>query len=77
MDRRLVRHGKPTGAINPKLSAVGFAKWVREYNKSKVDPKSLPPEHLEHSLTEHMIVASDFARSIDSIRICLGKEPVL
>ena len=73
MEILLVRHGKPTGAINPKLSAVGFANWVREYNKSKIDPNSLPPKHLEHSLTEHLIVASDLARSIDSARICVGK----
>ena len=77
MEILLVRHGKPTGAINPKLSAVGFANWVREYNKSKVDPNSLPPKHLKRALTEHFIVASDFARSIDSVKICVGKEPDL
>jgi len=77
MEILLIRHGKPTGAINPKLSAVGFANWVREYNKSKVDSSSLPPEYLEHSITDHLIVASDLARSIDSVRICVGKEPDL
>ena len=77
MEILLVRHGKPTGAMNPKLSAVGFANWVREYNKSKIDPNSLPPKHLKYSLTEHLIVASDLARSIDSVRICVDKEPDL
>jgi len=77
MEILLVRHGKPTGAINPKLSAVGFANWVRKYNRSNVEPNSLPPEYLKHSLAEHWVVASDLTRSVDSVRMCLGKEPDL
>jgi len=78
MEILLVRHGKPTGAVNPKLSVVGFANWVRDYNKSKVNPNSLPPEGLKYSITTgHFIVASDLARSVDSVRLCVGKEPDL
>jgi len=75
MEILLVRHGKPTGAINPKLSASGFANWVRQYNRSKVDAKSLPPKALSDALEEHLVIASDLARSIDSVRLCLGSEP--
>ena len=77
MEIILIRHGEPTGAINPKLSASGFANWVRNYNRSKVDPKSLPPEGLGCSLGTHFIVASDLARSIDSVNLCVSREPDL
>lgn len=77
MEIILIRHGEPTGATNPKLSASGFANWVRNYNRSKVDPKSLPPETLGRSLDTHFIVASDLARSIDSANLCVSREPNL
>jgi len=73
----LIRHGKPTGAVNPKLSAAGFAHWVRNYNRSNVTPESLPDKDLAKSLTDHFIVSSDLARSIDSVKICLNKAPEL
>ncbi|MFT6987918.1 MAG: broad specificity phosphatase PhoE [Psychromonas sp.] len=77
MEILLIRHGKPTGAINPRLSASGFAYWVRNYNRSKVDPRSLPPKDLSGSLGSHFIVASDLARSVDSVYMCLNREPDL
>ncbi|MEW6982502.1 histidine phosphatase family protein [Colwelliaceae bacterium 6471] len=77
MEILLIRHGKPSGAVNPKLSASGFANWIREYNKSKIDPNNLPPKYLGCSLGEHFVVASDLARSIDSARLCVGKDPDL
>ena len=77
MEIVIIRHGKPTGAINPKLSATGFAQWVRDYNKSKVDPKSLPPESLINIFNSYLVVASDLPRSIDSVGLCTGKDPDL
>lgn len=77
MEILLIRHGKPTAAVNPRLSACGFANWVRSYNRSKIDPKSLPPKGLSHSLNTHFIVASDLARSIDSVYLCLNRKPDL
>ena len=77
MEILLIRHGKPTAAINPRLSAAGFANWVRNYNRSKVDPENLPPEELACSLGLHFIVASDLARSVNSVYLCLNREPDL
>lgn len=73
----LVRHGKPTAAVNPKLSATGFAKWVRDYKLSKIDVRSLPPNHLTNSLTSHYIVSSNLPRAIDSAYLCTNKTPDL
>ena len=47
MEIVLIRHGKPTGAIYPRVSASGFADWVRKYDQSGIvvdnqpDPLSL------------------------------------
>lgn len=75
MEIILIRHGKPAAAINPKLSASGFASWVRNYNQSKLVADSLPPEWLEPSLAGHFIVSSDLPRAIDSVQRCLNREP--
>lgn len=77
MEIILIRHGRPTGAINPKLSASGFANWVRSYNSSKIDSESLPPKELGILLDSHFIITSDLARSIDSANLCVKKEPDL
>ena len=77
MEIVLIRHGKPTAATNPKLSASGFAHWVSDYNASNVDLKSLPPEGLGESLNSHFIIASNLVRSIDSAKICTASEPQL
>lgn len=73
----LVRHGKPTAAINPKLCAAGFAKWVRYYNLSKVDSSSFPPKQLIASLSADYIISSDLPRAIDSAYLCTHQEPDL
>ena len=77
MEIVLIRHGKPAGAINPKLSAAGFANWVRNYNFSKIDADSLPSEELGSSLNSHYIVGSNLPRSSDSACLCVNKEPDL
>jgi len=77
MEIILVRHGKPVGATNPKLSASGFADWVLNYDASEVDIDSLPPENLKQAIRSHFIVSSHLARAIDSAKVCLNLAPHL
>jgi len=77
MEILLVRHGKPVNAINSKLSASGFAHWVRNYNRSTIESTSLPPKILVRSLNTHFVVSSDLIRAIDSVTLCLKEEPDL
>ena len=74
MEIILIRHGKPAAAINPKLSAAGFANWVKHYNLSTVDADSIPPAELCSSLGSHFIVVSNLPRSIDSANLCVNRE---
>lgn len=77
MEILLIRHGKPTGAVNPKLSALGFVHWVRNYHKSHLCPSSSPPKDFHDSLSAHFIVSSDLIRSIDSAYLCVNRSPDL
>lgn len=47
----LIRHGKPLSAHNEKVDAAQYAKWIRDYNKSALDPHSQPKDkaHLDDS----------------------------
>ncbi len=69
----LVRHGKPIASSNPRVTAVGFAKWVRTYNRSLVCSDSLPPQELQEKFRNSYTFSSDQNRSIHSAEICLGK----
>lgn len=73
----LIRHGKPESAINKKLSAQGFALWIKDYNQSIVSQESLPPIALKNKIQKYFIVTSDLPRAIDSAKICIGKYPDL
>ncbi|MEZ8097216.1 histidine phosphatase family protein [Photobacterium swingsii] len=75
MEIILIRHGKPTGATNPKLTAREFALWVRKYNHSEIVVDSEPPEQLKAELHDHYVVSSDLRRSVHSAIKCLSKEP--
>ena len=46
-----IRHGKPLSAHNEKVNAAEYANWVRNYNKSPLDPTSKPKQitHLNNS----------------------------
>jgi len=77
MEIILIRHGKPSAAINPKLSASGFANWVLDYDESDVSCESLPPDALAKLIKDHFIISSHLARSIDSVKKCLNAEPDL
>jgi len=52
MEIILIRHGKPSAAINPKLSASGFANWVLDYDESDVSCESLPPDLIHRKFRE-------------------------
>lgn len=73
----LVRHGRPTGAVNPVVGAGGFAQWVRRYNQSGVARSSVPPERLKTSFAGFLAVSSRLKRAQQSCRLCLGREPDL
>jgi hypothetical protein len=73
----LVRHGKPEAAINPWVSAAGFARWVRQYNKSGISPGSGPPVSLQPVEKDVLVLASASPRAMQSAVISLGKQPDL
>lgn len=69
----LIRHGKPKAAQNHKVSAAGFANWVRQYDKSYVCDTSRPKHKLD--LSEHYVISSDLKRAIHSAEIYTQKTP--
>jgi broad specificity phosphatase PhoE len=75
MEIVLIRHGRPTGAQNPVLSASGFARWVREYNRSRVHSESLPPDDLKGAFAECLVLSSDLPRAVHSAELCIGRYP--
>ena len=75
MEILLVRHGRPEGAFNPVTTSVGFAQWVRRYNKSGLCEDSLPPEGLRSTTDGSLIVSSDLKRSRQSAERCAGRPP--
>jgi len=77
MEIIFIRHGKPNGATNPKLTSSGFAQWLMTYKQSKVAAESYPPKNLQCLLNTHFIIASDLTRAIHSAYLCLGREPDL
>lgn len=77
MEIILIRHGKPTAAVNPKLTAVGFTKWVKNYNQAYVAEHSRPPVNLKAQIIQHYLVSSDLKRAIQSAEICTGQIPQL
>jgi len=69
----LIRHGKPTAATNPTLSAAQFAHWVNDYNSSTVAPDSVPPTSLTQLVADCYIVASCLPRASHSALLCSGQ----
>ncbi|CAI4148713.1 Phosphoglycerate mutase family protein [Alteromonas macleodii] len=47
----LIRHGKPLSAHNDKVNSAQYAQWVRNYDKSILDPTSHPKQktHIDDS----------------------------
>lgn len=75
MEIVLIRHGKPTGAINPKLNAQEYQQWVSNYNESTVMNTSRPLS-LKAYYRDYYILSSDYQRAIDSAIIYTGKQPI-
>ncbi|MAF76170.1 MAG: hypothetical protein CMF17_10025 [Idiomarinaceae bacterium] len=57
----LIRHGKPASATNEKMGPSDFARWVRRYNHSDLDPASRP--RIKHDLSEHYVLTSNLKRA--------------
>lgn len=70
MEIVLIRHGKPTAAIYPRVSAAEFTNWVRNYNHSGIDSDSFPDAKILKNYRNHYIVSSDLKRAIESAQIC-------
>jgi broad specificity phosphatase PhoE len=75
MEIILIRHGKPTSAHNLKINAVGFAKWVKNYNSSDIPDNSRPVERIHGDINTYYIVSSNLKRAIHSAEIYTGKSP--
>lgn len=75
MEIVLIRHGKPEGAVNPRLCAPGYRQWIKNYDRSKVVAHSRPAAALKSQLRLHHLVSSDLIRAVDSTLICMGQEP--
>lgn len=75
MEIVLVRHGKPTGTVYPKVNAKGFAEWVKEYDRSGIIETSKPDKEIALKYAEHYMISSDLTRAIKSAEICFNKKP--
>ena len=75
MEIVLIRHGKPTGAIYPKVNAKGFSDWVRKYDESGIVESSRPENNLALKFSEHTVISSDLKRAIESAQICFNNSP--
>jgi len=71
----LVRHGKPEAATNPRVTASGFARWVRSYKNSGLMSESQPPNGLCELINNHNLISSDLKRAVESANQCTGAIP--
>ena len=67
----------PRSASNPKVNAAGFARWVKEYNKSGVAFSSRPSNADKLLLDDYYLVSSDLKRAVQSSQIMAGDTPQL
>ncbi|WP_414829381.1 histidine phosphatase family protein [Alteromonas sp. H39] len=63
----LIRHGKPASATNDMMGARDFARWVKRYNHSPLDPASYPRKH--YDLSTHYVVSSGLKRAQLSAKV--------
>lgn len=79
MEIVLIRHGKPTTALvgehMAKISASGYARWVKAYNYSSVDNSSRADKDKAQLLSGHYVVASDLKRAVESAVLHQGALP--
>ena len=57
----LIRHGRPKSAHNDIVNAEEYAKWVHDYDRSELDPNSLP--HVKVDIESSYIVVSPLLRA--------------
>ena len=74
MEITLIRHGKPTSANNPVLSASEYTQWIRHYNASNVSEKSRPKDKLRLN-NSSFVISSNLTRAIHSAEIYTGEAP--
>ena len=71
----LVRHGKPHKSENDRLNSAGFAKWVKNYNHSRVAIDSRADACSLEEYNTFYVVSSDLPRAIHSCQIAYGRDP--
>ncbi len=75
MEIILIRHGKPEATTNPRVTASGFARWVRSYKNSGLLHESSPSDELILHIKNHYYISSDLKRAVESANLCTSKEP--
>lgn len=75
MEIILIRHGKPTAATNPILTAGEFSQWVKHYDQSRVDIQSRAPQAIFELTSDAFIVSSALPRAIHSAEIVTSQLP--
>jgi len=74
MEITLIRHGKPTSADNPVLTAAEYTQWIRRYNASDVSENSRPENKYE-GYNSSFVISSDLKRAIHSTQIYTDALP--
>lgn len=73
----LMRHGKPLLAAGPWLAPCQMAGWIAEYDRAVVDHAGrIPPTSRTAARSASVIMTSDLARAISSVRV-LGRCAVV
>jgi len=75
MEIILIRHGKPEAATNPRVTASGFAHWVKNYKNSGLTRQSQPPAELNTLINNNYLISSDLKRAKQSAERCTGRTP--
>ena len=75
MEIVLIRHGKPTGAIYPRVNAKGFYHWVKAYDDAGIMLDSQPENNFASTFNDYYLVSSDLKRAIESAHIGFNKRP--
>ncbi|NMH59945.1 hypothetical protein [Alteromonas ponticola] len=63
----LIRHGKPASVDNIRVSAAGFAPWIKDYERAELDVNSYPGSAMD--LSSHYVIASNLKRAQLSVEM--------
>ncbi|WP_076420473.1 histidine phosphatase family protein [Colwellia sp. UCD-KL20] len=75
MEIILVRHGKPTAAVNKWVGSTGYKEWVHQYHLSPVSSCSYPSQEYVNKYQAHFIVSSQLNRGVHSANIFMSNPP--